>query len=113
MRALEHVAIAYWTAAVNVRSGNVEDGNVDDLMAILRNLEFPDSLYRGAVDAMHVALDRGIQPAMSETDVGDLEYALNARDEMEEDRWSEHPHSMQDGEPEVRYLSEVRSVRNG
>lgn len=113
MSLLAYAANAYWKAARSVRSGMPSGENIEDLVLILRNLEYPDSLYRGAADAMDKALDLGVMPILSEDEERDLKYALDARDEMEEDRWSALPHSMQDAEPEVLYLSEARAVRNG
>lgn len=120
MTSLSYAAHAYWTAALNVRSGDAtsEDlaENLEDLMAILSNLEFPDTLYLGAVHAMNAALDRGFHPTISDDNARDLEYALSARDEMEEERWAANPPAMDDAEPEVVYLNGLRGAevaRNG
>lgn len=112
MSTLSYAANAYWKAAINVRSGKPAAEHIEDLVLILSNLDFPDSLCRGAADAMTVALDRGAEPVLTAKQKRDLKYALDARDEMEEERWSDFP-AMHEGEPEVRYLPIRQEARNG
>ena len=112
MSALAYAANAYWTAAQHVRSGKPTNQSVEDLVIILSNLELPDSLCRGAADAMTAAMDMGFKPTLTVEQERELKFALDARDEMEEERWSTFP-DMHEGEPEVRCLNEALGARNG
>lgn len=117
MSVLSYAATAYWKAAHCVRSGlstsPERTAAAEDLLVILSNLEYPASLYRGAADAMNKALDRGVQMTISDDAARELQYALAERDEMEEERWSDLPYTMADGEPEVRYLRIGENASNG